>query len=171
MGFPGGLYRPTPRGTMVIWLEAGPRRRSLRPSSSPPTTGARRLAGPTDRPDTVAALLMTLAWSCGYGNSAAVRRAFTVAIPHLVWLMACEAHGRGRPTPGGRLSWVRLQGARAVFRLPTDRRPRCPWVVQVGVVGTMHRPLWLRSGQAWQQCRASQEIFSDTAYCSHIGPL
>ena len=156
---------------MVIWLGAGPSRLSLRPSSSLPTTGARRLAGPADRPDTVAVLLMTLAWSCGHGNSAAVWRAFTVAIPHLVWLMACGARGRGRPTPGGRLPRVRLQGARAVFCLPTDRRPRRPWVVQAGVVGTVRRPLWLRSGQAWQQCRASPEIFSDTAYCSHAGPL
>src|SRR4051812_36949572 len=47
-GCPGGLYRPTPRGTMVIWLGAGPSRLSLRPPSSPPTAGARRLVGPAD---------------------------------------------------------------------------------------------------------------------------
>ena len=53
---------------------------------------------------------MTLAWSCSHGNSAAVWRAFTVAIPHLVWLMAGGARGRGVG---------RLQGAdshRSVFR-------------------------------------------------------
>ena len=59
-----------PRGTMVIRLGAGPSRLSLRPSSPMLPTGARPLAGPADRPDTVAALLMTLAWSCGHGNSA-----------------------------------------------------------------------------------------------------
>ena len=86
---------------MVIRLGAGPSRLSLTPLFSLPTTGARRLAGPADMPDTVAALLMTLAWSCGHGNSAAVWRAFTVAIPHLVWLMAGGALGRSWPTPTG----------------------------------------------------------------------
>ena len=171
MGVPGDLYRPTPRGTMVIRLGVGPSRLSLRLSSSLPTTGAHRLAGPADRPDTIAVLLITLAWPYGRGNSAAVWHAFTVATPHLIWLMVCGARGRGRPTPGGRLPPVRLQGTYAVFGLPTDRRPRRPWVVQAGIVGTVHRPLLLRSGKAWQQCRATPEIFSDTAYCSHAGPL
>ena len=115
-----------PRGTMVIWLGVGPSRLSLRPSSSLPNTGARRLAGPADRPDTIAVLLMTLAWSCGHGNSAAAWRAFTVTIPHLVWLMACGAHGRGRPTPGGRLPWGRLRGALAAFGTPADGWSRRP---------------------------------------------
>ena len=96
MGFPGGgVYRPTPQGYNGNLARRGPSRLSLRSSSSLPTTGARRLAGPADRPDTVAVLLMTLAWSCGHGNCAAVWRAFTVAIPHLVWLMAGGARGRG----------------------------------------------------------------------------
>ena len=168
---PRGAYIGLPpRDTMVIRLGAGPSRLSLRPPSSPPTTGARRLAGPADRPGTVAVLLMTLAWSWGHGNSAAVWRTITVAIPRLVWLMACGARGRGRPTPGGRLPRVRLQGALAVFCSPADRRSCRPRVVQVGVVGTVRRPLRLRSGPAWQQCRATMEISSDTAHCSHASP-
>ena len=46
MGTLGGLYRPTPRGTMVIQLGVGPSRLCLRPPASPPTGGARRLVGP-----------------------------------------------------------------------------------------------------------------------------
>ena len=113
-----------PRGTKVIWLGAGPSRLSLRPSSSLPTTRAHRLAGPADRPDTVAVLLMTLAWSCGHGNSAAVWRAFTVAIPHLVWLMVRGTCERGWPTPGSRLPRGRLRGVSAVFYVLTVRRVR-----------------------------------------------
>src|SRR3954469_25545861 len=37
-----------PGGTMVIRLGAGPSCLSLRPPSSPPTSGARRLVGPAD---------------------------------------------------------------------------------------------------------------------------
>ena len=37
-----------PRGTMVIWLAAGPGCQCLQPSASPPTAGARRLVGPAD---------------------------------------------------------------------------------------------------------------------------
>ena len=69
---------------MVIWLGVGPSRLCLRPPSFPPASGARRLAGLTDRLDTVATLLVTQAWSSGHGNSAAVYRAITVAIPHLI---------------------------------------------------------------------------------------
>ena len=52
MGDLGGLYRPTPRGTMVIWPAAGPGCQRLRPPASPPTAGARHLAGPADRSGT-----------------------------------------------------------------------------------------------------------------------
>ena len=82
---PRGVYIGLPPGgTIVIRLGVGPSRLSLRPPSSPPASGARRLAGPADRLDTAAALLMTQAWSSGRGNSAAVYRAITVAIPHLI---------------------------------------------------------------------------------------
>ena len=82
---PRGVYIGLPpKGTIVIRLGAGPSRLSLRPSSSPPASGARRLAGPVDRLDIVAVLLMTQARSSGRGNSAAVYRAITVAIPHLI---------------------------------------------------------------------------------------
>ena len=171
MGFLGVYIGLPPRGTMVIRLGAGPSRLSLRPSSSPPTAGARRLVGPADRPSTVAVLPMTRAWSWGRGNSAAAWRTITVAIPRLVWLMACGARGRGRPTPGGRLPRVRLQGALTVFGSPADRRSRRPWIVRVGVVGTVRRLGRLRSGPAWQQCRATMEISYHTARCSHAGPL
>ena len=82
---PRGVYIGLPpRGTIVIRLGAGPSRLSLRPSSSLPASGARRLAGPADRLDTVTALWMTQARSLGRGNSAAIYRAITVAIPHLI---------------------------------------------------------------------------------------
>src|SRR4051812_11334238 len=114
MGALGGLYGPTPRGTMVIWLGAGPSRLSLWLPSSLPTTGARRLAqcdatGCVRRGRAlpagviVAVLLMTRAWSWGRGNSPAAWRAITVATPRRVWLMACGAHGKDRPTLRGRL--------------------------------------------------------------------
>ena len=120
MGAPGDLYRPTPRGTMVIRLGAGPSRRSHRPPSSPPTAGARRLAGPAGESGTVAVLLMTQAWALGRGNSAAVYRAITVITPHLVWLMARGTRGRGWPTPGSRLPRGRLRGVSAVFYALTN---------------------------------------------------
>ena len=118
---PRGVYIGLPPGgTIVIRLGAGPSRLSLRPPSFPPASGARRLAGPVDRLDTVATLLVTQAWSLGRGNSAAVYRAITVAIPRLVWLMACGARGRGRPTPGGRLPTGPTLGAPAVFNTLAD---------------------------------------------------
>ena len=86
---------------MVIRLGAGPSRLPHRPPSSPPTAGARRLAGPAGEFGTVAVLLMTQAWSWGHGKSAAVYRMITVAIPRPVWLMARGAHGRARLTLGG----------------------------------------------------------------------
>ena len=159
MGAPEGLYRPTPGGTIVIRLGVGPSRLSLRPPSSPPASGAHRLAGPADRLGTVATLLVMQAWSSGHGNSAAVYRAITVATPHLVWLMARGALGRSRPTPGRPTPPGPSSGAQAGFSPRTDRRPCRLRVVQAGVVGTVHGALWLRSGQAWQQCRASPEIF------------
>ena len=56
----GGLYRPTPKGTMVNYLGAGPSRQSLRLPALPLTAGARQLVGPTD-------------WS-GMGPTGRVRR-------------------------------------------------------------------------------------------------
>ena len=98
---PRGIYIGLPPGgTIVIRLGAGPSRLSLRSPSSPPAFGASRLAGPADRLDTVAALLMTQARSLGRDNSASIYRVITVAIPHPIWLMACGALGRSRPTPG-----------------------------------------------------------------------
>ena len=122
MGAPGGLYRPTPGGTMVIRLGVGPSRLSHRPPSSPPTTGARRLAGPAGESGTVAVLLVTQARSLGRGNSATVYWAITVVTPHLVWLMARGTRGRGRPTLGSRLPRGRLRGISAVFHALTDKR-------------------------------------------------
>ena len=114
---PRGVYIGLPPGgTIVIRLGAGPSRLSLRP----PASGARRLAGPADRLDTVAALLMTQAWSWGHGNSAAVYRAITVFTPHLVWLMARGTRRRGWPTLGSRLPRGRLRGISAVFYALTD---------------------------------------------------
>ena len=101
MGAPGVYIGLPPGGTMVIRLGAGPSRVSHRPPSSPPTAGARRFVGPAGESGTVAVTLMTQAWSLGRGNSAAVYRAITVAIPHPIWLMAHGALGRSRTTPGG----------------------------------------------------------------------
>ena len=143
---------------MVIRLGTGPSRLSLRPPSFLPASRARRLAGPADRLDTVAALLMTRARSLGRDNSAAIYRAITVAIPHPIWLMARGALGRSRPTPGRPTPTGPSSGAQAVFGPPTDRRLRGLRAVQAGVVGIVRGALWLRSGQAWQQCRASPEI-------------
>ena len=109
---------------MVIQLGAGPSRLSLKPPSSPPTVGARRLAGPAGESGTVAVLLVMQAWSSGRGNSAAVYRAITVVTPHLVWLMARGTHGRGRPTLGSQLPRGRLRGVSAVFNALTDWRVR-----------------------------------------------
>ena len=155
----GGYIGLPPRGTIVTRLGAGPSRLSLRPPSFPPASGARRLAGPVDRLDTVAALLMTQARSSGRGHSATVYWAIALAIPHLIWLMARGALGRSRPTPGRPTPTGPSSGAQATFGPPTDRRPRRLRVVQAGVVGTVYCALWLRSGQAWQQCRISPEIF------------
>ena len=114
---PRGVYIGLPPGgTIVIRLGAGPSRLSLRPPSSLPASGARRLAGPADRLDTVATLLVTQAWSSGRGNSATLYRAITIAIPHRIWLMARGALGKSRPTPTGPSS-----GAQAAFDHPTDR--------------------------------------------------
>ena len=74
MGVPGGLFRPTPRGTIVIRLGTGPSRQCLCSPASPPAVGSRRLPAPwsTGRPHrlgscrrllTVAALLMMRALS------------------------------------------------------------------------------------------------------------
>ena len=48
MGALGGLYRPTPRGTKVIRLDAGLGHQCLYPPASPPAVGARRLVGPAN---------------------------------------------------------------------------------------------------------------------------
>jgi len=48
MGALGGLYRPTPQGYNGNPAGRGPSRQCLRPPSSPPTVGARRLVGPAD---------------------------------------------------------------------------------------------------------------------------
>ena len=159
MGAAGGLYRPTPWG-----YNSNPAGRGSQPSVSqaavlPAGFWARRLVGPADMLDTVAALLMTQARSLGRGNSAAVYRAITVAIPHPIWLMARGALGGVGRLQGGRLPQICLRGAQAAFGPPTDRRPRRLRAVQAGVVGTVRGALCLRSGQAWQQCRASPEIF------------
>ena len=37
------------------------------------------------------------------------------------------------------------------------------------IVATVHRALWLRSGLAWLQCRATPGISGGTAHCSHAG--
>ena len=51
---PRGVYIGLPPGgTMVIRLGAGPNRLSVIPPSFLPASGARRLAGPADRSDTV----------------------------------------------------------------------------------------------------------------------
>ena len=116
---PRGVYIGLPPGgTIVIRLGAGPSRLSLRPPSFPPASRARRLAGPVDRLDTVAALLMTQARSSGRGNSAAVYRAITVTIPHLIWLRARGARGGVGRLQGGRLPQVRLRAPRPPSALP-----------------------------------------------------
>ena len=132
---PRGAYIGPPlRDTMVIRLGAGPSHLSLRPPSSPPTAGARRLAGPADRPGTIAVLLMTLAWSWGHGDSAAIWRTITVAIPRLVWLMACGARGRGWLTPVSRLPTGPSCDALTVFCTPTGG-----WVPpSLGHIGSRH---------------------------------
>ena len=84
MGAPGGLYRPTPRG-----YNSNPAGHGSQPSVSqavvlPAGFWASRLAGPADKLDTVAVLLMMQARSSGRGNSAAVYRAIAVATPHLI---------------------------------------------------------------------------------------
>ena len=168
---PRGVYIGLPPGgTIVIRMVAGPSRLSLRLPSFPPASGARRLAGRADRLDTVVAPLMTHARSLGRGNSAAVYRAITVTIPHPIWLMARGALGRSRLTPRGPTPTGPSSGAQAAFGPPTDRRPRRLRVVQAGIVGTVYCALWLRSGKAWQQCRASPKSSSNTAHYSHVGP-
>ena len=150
-GCPGGVYIGLPPGgTMVIWLGAGPSRLSHRPPSSPPTAGARRLAGPTGESGTVAVILMMQAWSLGRGNSAAVYRAITVVTPHLVRLMARGPRGRGRPTPGSRLPRGRLRGVSAVFYALTDWWVRHLRAVQVGHRGhsAPHTVAEVRAGMA-----------------------
>ena len=188
MGAPRALYRPTPGGTMVIWLGAGPSRLSLRPPSSPPTTGAHRLVGPVDWPGMEPTglvrrgrVLPAADYCSRASNDAGLvmgswQQCRRLTGDHYSHSLSCLVNGvwgpweepadSREPTP-----MVCLQGAHAVFCLPTDRQPRRPWAVQASIVGTVRRPLWLRSGQAWQQYRASPEIFSDTAYCSHAGPL
>ena len=158
MGSPGGLYRPTPRG-----YNGNPTGRGPQPSVShaavlpagfwgPPTGGS---CGQSEH---CAALLMTQAWSWGRGNSAAVCQAITVATPHPIWFMACGALAGRRPTPWRPTPSGPSSGALAVSDSPTDQWPCDLWAVQAGVVGTVHHTLWLRSGEAWQQCRASPEI-------------
>ena len=99
MGFLGGLYRPTPQGYNGNLVGRGSQpsvsRAAVLPAGlwGPPTGGSRGQA------EHCAALLMTQAWSLGHGNSAAIYRAITVAIPHPIWLMARGALGRSRPTP------------------------------------------------------------------------
>ena len=157
MGALGGLYRPTPSDTMVIWPTAGPGRQRLRPPASPPTTGARRLAGPADwlGPLTVAMLLMTWAWSAQCGYSPTAWRDITVATPGLFRLMACLPQGKGRPPAGGRPSPSPSGGASAAFRGVTAQEGPRP-------AGRTDRPSW---GDGTVPRHA--EISACTGHCSH----
>ena len=135
MGALGVFYRPTPRGTMVIRLGAGPAvsasdlrllRRLLGPADwwAPPTglvrsrQAASAAGGSCRLLITVAVLLMTQAWSWGRGNSPAAWRAITVATPHLILINGAWAPGEGSadspgPTPDGSDWWssCRLLGS------------------------------------------------------------
>lgn len=181
-GCPGGLYRPTPRGTMVIRPDAGPAvslsgRRLIRRLLGPadwwaPLTGsvqsrqAASAAGGSCRLQiTVAVLLMTRARSWGHGNSSAVWRAITVATPCRVWLMAHGARGRGWPTPGGRLVALSPSSVR-----PPTSGTRRPWVVPADRRGHRTPPTGVdvRADMATVLRRA--EISAGTAYCGHACP-
>lgn len=157
---PWGVYIGLPhRGTMVIWLDAGPVislsgrhliRRLLGPADwwAPPNGSvwsrqAVSAAGGSCRLQiTIAVLLMKRARSWGRGKSSAVRRAITVAIPCRVWLMARGAPGRGRPTPGDRLPTGPTGSALAVFRTPTD------WW-DPSSLGRTGRPSWAQDSALW----------------------
>src|SRR4051812_27859510 len=122
MGAPGGLYRPTPGGTMVNYPSVGPCCLSLWRPSPPPTPGAHLRRAPPSSLVAVATPLTTWGWSRGRGNSAAVRRAITVATPRLIWLMADGTHGRGRPTLRSRLPRGPSSNPPAVFASLADQR-------------------------------------------------
>ena len=158
MGAPGGLYRPTPRGYKSNLTGRGPQTSVSHAAVLPAGFWGPPTGGPRGQAEHCAVLLMTHAWSWGRGNSAAVCQAITVATPHPIWFMACGALAGRQPTPWRPTPIGPSSGALAVFDLSIDWWPCDLWAVQVGVVGTVHHALWLRSGQAWQQCRASPEI-------------
>ena len=154
MGALGVYIGLPPRGTMVIRLDAGPAvslsgcrliRRLLGPADwwAPPTGSVRSrqaasaAGGSCLLQITVVVPLMTRARSWGRGESSAVWRAITVATPCRVWLMAREARGRGRPTPGGRLPTGPTGDALAVFWTPADRWDPPPQ-------GRTDKPSWVQ---------------------------
>ena len=82
MGALGGLYRPTPRGTMVIWPGVGPGCQCLWSPASPPAAGARRLVGPAG--------CLVLGRQAAPAACGSCRQLNTMAMP----LMMCALSGK-----------------------------------------------------------------------------
>ena len=132
MGVLGGLYRPTPRGTMVIQLGAGPSRQSLRLPAFLPTAGARRLVGPADwssmeptgRTRRLRVLPAADYCSCASNDAGLVMGSWLqphrLADDHCSHSLSCLVNGAGDPWEGqadsrGRLPTGPKGGALAVF--------------------------------------------------------
>ena len=143
MGTLRGLYRPTPRGTVVIRLDARPSHKCLYLPASPPTAGARRLVGPADLP--------------GMEPTALVHRGRVLpAADHCSHYLSCLINGAWGPWEGPADFWwpTPIRADWWCFRrLSYARRlvgAIIPGSYQQAVVGTGLRPLGLMSGPAWQ---------------------
>ena len=176
MGAMGGLYRPTPRGTMVISLDVGPIRQCLWWPASPPAAGARRLVGPAGCLVLAQQAAPAAGGSCRLLSTVA-ERLMMLALSGKAWLQSRHLVGvhcshspslliNGARTPRegeGRL--VRSQPPPE----PTGRgsppsgfsrtgRARCLWAVPTTRCGSMAPSDKVMSWVAWQQCRAGWEI-------------
>ena len=172
MGALGGLYRPTPRGTMVNYLGAGPSRRSLRLLALLPTAGARRLVGPADWSG-MEPTDLTRRWQVLSAANYCSRASNDAGLVMGSWLESCRLAGDYCSHSPSRLvngAWDPWEG-QADFRGPAPygsdwwrpcRLPDSLWLVgpvfrgsyRQAVVGTGLCPLLLTSGMAWQQCCA-----------------
>ena len=188
MGALGGLYRPTPRGTIVIRPGVGPGCQSLWWPASPPAAWAHRLVGPADLSGTEPTgrlrrsrvLSATDHCSREANDAGSVRGAWLqrrrlagVYCSHTASYLVDGAwgpeEGTGRLLEAG-LPRVRLARLPPSFGLSQMGGARRPWAVPTGRRGSRAPPAFgdVRGGVATVPRRA--EISAGTVHCGHAYP-